>query len=286
MSTDHRFPFTYACDHLRQAVGSDYGKGLISRAAASVAMAEIAKALGMESHEIAGALCRISGDAEQDTLQLIAQSYERACHAGRPPAAERDSAVRVEAIAISLGSGELEWLIEGGAEALASGQILMVSDTEITDDDGAGVVYTSPPAAEPPVSDVQIALGLLDEGRPTEAATMLRYALKSAGAAEQAEALKAENERLKGKMKDLEDYLHEAREQRDDYMAERDKLLSEGVAEFQAMRRDAVRLQILLKTLRAAKPLWVRVEKNSLTRAAVYPADEIDAAIASAEGGM
>lgn len=41
-----------------------------------------------------------------------------------------------------------------------------------------------PPAAEPPDSDVQIALQLLDENRPTEAAAMLRAALANSPAAE------------------------------------------------------------------------------------------------------
>lgn len=57
-----RYPYTHAADHLRMTVGDDYGKGLISRAAASVCMAEIAKALGMSSHlPIAEALCRLAG---------------------------------------------------------------------------------------------------------------------------------------------------------------------------------------------------------------------------------
>ena len=50
---DARYPYTYACDHLRMRVGDDYGKGLISRAAASQMMAVTAKALGISSEELA-----------------------------------------------------------------------------------------------------------------------------------------------------------------------------------------------------------------------------------------
>lgn len=64
-----RYPYTHAADHLRMAVGDDYGKGLMSRAAASACMAEIAKALGMSSHlPIAEALCRLAGHEPDPNL--------------------------------------------------------------------------------------------------------------------------------------------------------------------------------------------------------------------------
>lgn len=47
---DPRYPYTHACDYLRIKIGDDYDKGLISRSAASHAIALIAEALGMEDH--------------------------------------------------------------------------------------------------------------------------------------------------------------------------------------------------------------------------------------------
>ncbi len=48
-----RYPYTYACDYLREAVGDDYGKGLISRSAASHIRSTIAKALNLEDETVA-----------------------------------------------------------------------------------------------------------------------------------------------------------------------------------------------------------------------------------------
>jgi len=45
MSTS-RYPFTDAVDYLRERIGDDYGKGLISRSAAAQAMQIICEALG------------------------------------------------------------------------------------------------------------------------------------------------------------------------------------------------------------------------------------------------
>jgi hypothetical protein len=64
-----RYPYTFAADRLRMAVGDDYGKGLISRAAASTCMREIALALGMKDHqEIAEALARLDGHHPEGAL--------------------------------------------------------------------------------------------------------------------------------------------------------------------------------------------------------------------------
>ena len=40
--TDSRYPYTYAADYLREKVGNDYDKGLMSRSAASQARSVIA----------------------------------------------------------------------------------------------------------------------------------------------------------------------------------------------------------------------------------------------------
>jgi hypothetical protein len=48
-----RYPYTYAADYLREKVGNDYDKGLISRAAASQARSVIAEALGIPDETVA-----------------------------------------------------------------------------------------------------------------------------------------------------------------------------------------------------------------------------------------
>jgi hypothetical protein len=59
--SDSRYPYTYAYDYIRQAIGDDYGKGLISRSAASHAMSVIATALGhSNSEQIAIALADLA----------------------------------------------------------------------------------------------------------------------------------------------------------------------------------------------------------------------------------
>lgn len=49
------------------------------------------------------------------------------------------------------GDGDLyiDWLTEGGIADLEVGDVLMVADRAITDDDGAGEVYGTPPAQQP-----------------------------------------------------------------------------------------------------------------------------------------
>ena len=51
-----RYPYTFAADHIRMKVGDDYGKGLISRAAAAQAQRVIADALGIDRDVISRAL--------------------------------------------------------------------------------------------------------------------------------------------------------------------------------------------------------------------------------------
>ncbi len=63
-NTDTRYPYTYAADFLRMKVGDDYGKGLISRAAASQMISVTAKALGVESVEISKKLADAYIDEE------------------------------------------------------------------------------------------------------------------------------------------------------------------------------------------------------------------------------
>lgn len=51
-----RYPYTFAADHILMKVGNDYGKGLISRAAAAQAQQVVADALGIDKEIISKAL--------------------------------------------------------------------------------------------------------------------------------------------------------------------------------------------------------------------------------------
>ena len=67
--------------------------------------------------------------------------------AARQPVGEP---VTVEAVATvrrwSNGDRYIDWLTEGGIADLEAGDVLMVADRAITDEDGSGEVYTAPPA--------------------------------------------------------------------------------------------------------------------------------------------
>ena len=54
-----RYPYTFACDYLREQIGDDYGRGLISRGAASHVRGLIAKATGINDREIA---CKLADE--------------------------------------------------------------------------------------------------------------------------------------------------------------------------------------------------------------------------------
>jgi len=51
-----RYPYTYSADYLRMEIGDDYGKGLISRSAASRLKTLVADALGLDERKVAEAL--------------------------------------------------------------------------------------------------------------------------------------------------------------------------------------------------------------------------------------
>lgn len=53
LAADTSYPYTYAADYLRMKIGDDYGKGLISRAAAAHAKALIAEVMGIDEREVA-----------------------------------------------------------------------------------------------------------------------------------------------------------------------------------------------------------------------------------------
>lgn len=60
MRAESRYPYTYASDYLRECVGDDYGKGLISRSAASHIRTVIAEIIDIN---------------DKDLAELIAEKY-------------------------------------------------------------------------------------------------------------------------------------------------------------------------------------------------------------------
>ncbi|WP_414615152.1 hypothetical protein [Stenotrophomonas pavanii] len=86
-----------------------------------------------------------SGRFMGDGVQIAWEAVQAL--AARQPVGEP---VNVEAVATvrcnNDGDRYIEWLTEGGIADLEVGDVLMVSDRAITDEDGSGEVYTSPPA--------------------------------------------------------------------------------------------------------------------------------------------
>jgi hypothetical protein len=66
------------------------------------------------------------------------------------PVAERQEPVQLSAVAVVRERDDelrLDWLLEGGIAELEPGQVLIVADRDdVTDDEGSGELYTSPPA--------------------------------------------------------------------------------------------------------------------------------------------
>ena len=56
--------------------------------------------------------------------------------------------VSVESVA-TVRRGKLSWLIEGGVAALPDGVVLLIADSQITDNSGSGEVYTHPAPGVP-----------------------------------------------------------------------------------------------------------------------------------------
>lgn len=51
--SDSRYPYTYACDHIRKIVGGSDERKIISRSDASRLRQEIAGIIGMDDHDLA-----------------------------------------------------------------------------------------------------------------------------------------------------------------------------------------------------------------------------------------
>lgn len=77
---------------------------------------------------------------------LAAMAKDKLYCAARQPVGEP---ITVEAVATVRRNGDgdryIDWLTEGGIADLEVGDVLMVSDRAITDEDGSGELYTAPP---------------------------------------------------------------------------------------------------------------------------------------------
>ncbi|WP_188238686.1 hypothetical protein [Stenotrophomonas maltophilia] len=86
-------------------------------------------------------------DEDHSTLFDHLFRYTKAALAARQPVGEP---ITVEAVATVRRNGDgdryIDWLTEGGIAGLEVGDVLMVSDRAITDEDGSGEVYAVPPA--------------------------------------------------------------------------------------------------------------------------------------------
>lgn len=93
--------------------------------------------------------------------------------------------VTVEAVATvrrwSNGDRYIDWLTEGGIADLEVGDVLMVSDRAITDEDGSGEVYTTPPAQAVDLGAVREALQAA-EGLATICASVDGYSREEVAA--------------------------------------------------------------------------------------------------------
>lgn len=124
---------------------------------------------------VAGIDMHAAGDAElarinqPDVMAKIRakQEAKNALHfdtplpgnAARQPVGEP---ITVEAVAEIFNHPEyglsLNWLLENGIGELQAGDVLMVSDRAITDEDGSGEVYTAPPAHAVDLEELRLAV--------------------------------------------------------------------------------------------------------------------------------
>lgn len=75
---DPRYPYTYACDFIRQAAGYGESGMILSRADASRIRQAIATAIGMPDDELARKLADYAKANEEQLTQKSAQAFMRA----------------------------------------------------------------------------------------------------------------------------------------------------------------------------------------------------------------
>lgn len=139
--------------------GQDSLTALVAKWRAAAAEHEL---LSLEADSIGLTVAAMRNDARHQVLEAAADELEAALVARQPVGATvKDSLtvgggqavgepVTVEAVAAvrrwSNGDRYIDWLTEGGISDLEAGDVLMVADRAITDEDGSGEVYTAPPA--------------------------------------------------------------------------------------------------------------------------------------------
>lgn len=101
---------------------------------------------GEALHDAVGRIFGCDGSPWR-TRDVAAVLRDYAALAARQPVGEP---ITVEAVAEIFNHPEyglsIDWLLENGIGELQVGDVLMVSDRAITDEDGSGEVYTAPPA--------------------------------------------------------------------------------------------------------------------------------------------
>lgn len=98
-------------------------------------------------------------EANPSTIRALLADLEGAKKALAALAQQAQEPITVEAVAEVVdrrdGEGDrLDWLIEGGIDALPTGVVLMMSHRPITNNDGHGEVYTTPPASQEQADEI------------------------------------------------------------------------------------------------------------------------------------
>lgn len=100
----------------------------------------------------------ITEEGLQHALARMLKDPQYAALASPAPSVGEPITVEAVATVVNKPDGlELRWLIEGGIEAMAEGETLMICGERLTDDTGSGEVYLTPPAA-PAVTERPVAL--------------------------------------------------------------------------------------------------------------------------------
>lgn len=94
--------------------------------------------------------CRIRSVSEWEVSDVTPKNVTAAISALRTALqqAKESEPVTVESVA-TVRRGKLSWLIEGGVAALPDGVVLLIADSQITDNSGSGEVYTHPAPGVP-----------------------------------------------------------------------------------------------------------------------------------------
>lgn len=90
MTIDSRYPYTYACDYIRQFGGYDKGGVRLSRSDASQIRTAIAKAIGMDDEELAKKLADYAQANEEELSTAATTQLFIALELGPVPATKKE----------------------------------------------------------------------------------------------------------------------------------------------------------------------------------------------------